>query len=478
MQNTEISLPRKSPKELGISSKHVISFLDRLKAHHIELHSFMLLRHGHVAAEGWWQPYTPELPHMLFSLSKSFTSTAIGMAVHEGILTLDDPLVSYFPEDLPGEASSNLAAMQIRHLLMMGTGHSDDTMGSLHKAEDGNWARAFLKLPVEFEPGTHFLYNTGATYMLSAILQKASGQNLLEFLHNRLFKPLGIQNPTWETCPRGIHTGGYGLSITTEDIAKFGQLYLQKGVWHGQRLIEEDWIEEATSKQIANGDGGDSDWSQGYGYQFWRCRHDIYRGDGAFGQYCIVLPEQDAVIAMTAGTGDLQAVLNCVWDELLGGFLAEPQETDEHSGELMERLDQLHLDLPQLQAGSELETEISGRNYVLEENEFSINNFRFDFEQDTVYLSFKDAEEGYRIPLGRHDWAFSQSRLFNRQELRTAASFTWKSTDTLLLTIRGVETPFGLTYEVHFGEDTIDIHHWINVPFGSNEDKHILGRAE
>ncbi|MBW7461807.1 serine hydrolase, partial [Paenibacillus sepulcri] len=152
-----------------------------------------------------------------------------------------------------------------------------------------------LAAPVEHEPGTHFVYNSGATYMLSAILQKVTGQTLLEYLQPRLIEPLGIKGAAWDVCPRGINVGGWGLNVTTEDIARFGQLYLQKGMWNGQRLLTEEWIAEATSSQISNGDGGVNDWAQGYGYQFWRCRHGVYRGDGAFGQFCIVMPEQDAV---------------------------------------------------------------------------------------------------------------------------------------------------------------------------------------
>ncbi|MEC0242325.1 serine hydrolase [Paenibacillus dokdonensis] len=478
MQNTDVSLPRKSPEELGISSKNVIGFLDGLKAHNIELHSFMFLRHGNVAAEGWWSPYAPELPHMLFSLSKSFTSTAIGMAVHEGILTLDDQVISFFPEDLPEEVPHHLAAMQIRHLLMMGTGHDKDTMDALHEAEDGNWAKAFLSLPVDHEPGTHFLYNTGATYMLSAILQKASGQNLLQFLHNRLFEPLGIQHPTWETCPRGIHTGGFGLNITTEDIAKFGQLYLQKGMWQGQRLIEEQWIDEATSKQISNGDGGDSDWAQGYGYQFWRCRHGVYRGDGAFGQFCIVLPEHDAVIAMTSGTNDLQGVLNVVWEHLLDALLPEPVDVDEWSGELKERLEQLHLEPPQIGLDSLREAQIGGRTYKLEENELKIENLSIEFEKDAAVLTLQGFDGEHKLKLGRHHWMIGQSQLFNRQDGYFAGSFTWKTTEALLLTIRGIETPFCLSLEAQYqDEDTLEIQQGINVSFGPTEGKPILGRA-
>lgn len=477
MQKTVTPLPRKSPEELGISPQKVIGFLDGLKERGLEIHSLMILRHGHVAAEGWWAPYAPELPHMLFSLSKSFTSTAIGRAVQEGILTLDDPVVSFFPEDLPAEVSEHLAAMQIRHLLMMGTGHDKDTMDALHQAEDGNWVKAFLALPVPHEPGTHFLYNTGATYMLSAILQKASGQRLLDYLQSRLFEPLGILSPTWQTCPRGIHTGGFGLNVTTEDIAKFGQLYLQKGVWQGKRLIEEAWIEEATGKRISNGDGADSDWAQGYGYQFWRCRHGVYRGDGAFGQFCIVMPEQDGVIAITAGTGDLQGVLQCVWDHLLEAFLPEPAEAVERSSELKERLAKLSLDLPRFEPRSQLEAQIGGRRYDLEENGLSLQGFRIDFDEDSASLTLIKEEGDETLSLGRHEWSFGQTSVFGGADTRMASSFTWRSPDELLLTIRGIETPFCITMGVRFTEEALEIRHRFNVSFGGDEEHPIRGKA-
>ena len=167
------------------------------------------------------------------------------------------------------------------------------------------------------KPGTHFLYNTPATYMLSAIVQKVTGITVLDYLRPRLFEPLGIENPQWDTSPQGISLGGYGLSVRTEDIARFGQLYLQKGVWMGKRLVPSAWIDAATTRQTSSGSNPTSDWEQGYGYQFWRSRHGLYRGDGAFGQFCIVMPEQDAVVAITSGGRDMQAVMNLVWEKLL-----------------------------------------------------------------------------------------------------------------------------------------------------------------
>ena len=227
------ALPRSAPEAQGVSSSAILAFLEDVEEHIPELHSVMLLRHGRVLAEGWWAPYAAQHPHMLYSLSKSFTATAIGMAVAEGRLTVDDLVLSFFPEQAPAAPDANLRMMRVRHLLSMSTGHDGDTSGRVFSQR--NWVNAFLSLPVEHEPGTHFCYNTAATYLLSAILQKLTGEKLL-YLRPRLLRPLGITGATWESCPLGINTGGFGLSVKTEDIARFGQLYLNNGLWHGRRL--------------------------------------------------------------------------------------------------------------------------------------------------------------------------------------------------------------------------------------------------
>ena len=303
-----VALPRSTPEAQGVPSAAILAFVEAAEKNVDALHSLMVLRHGQVVAEGWWGPYRRDDPHVLFSLSKSFTSTGIGLAIAEGKLSLDDTVLSFFPEDAPAEPSENLKAMRVRDLLSMSTGHHADAIEPFPYMDPAvSQTRAFLALPVAHKPGTHFVYNTPASFMLSAIVQKVSGTPLVDYLRPRLFEPLGIRNPKWEATPKGVSLGGFGLSVTTEDIARFGQLYLQKGEWNGKRLLPAEWVAAATSRQVSNGSNPASDWDQGYGYQFWRCRHGVYRGDGAFGQYCIVMPEQDAVIAITSGVRDMQA---------------------------------------------------------------------------------------------------------------------------------------------------------------------------
>ena len=313
-------LPRSTPEAQGISSAAVRAYLEAADREVKTMHSFMLVRHGKVIAEAWWKPEAAEKPHQMWSLSKSFTSTAVGMAVADGKLKVEDKVVSFFPEDAPATVSENLKAMSVKDLLTMSAGH--DVEAKVRGTE--HWARTFLAHPVPHLPGTHFRYNTPATYMLSAIVTRVTGQSVLDYLQPRLFQPLGITNPEWDASPQGVTLGGYGLMVRTEDIAKFGQLYLQKGEWNGKQLIPASWVAEASAKQVSNDAGNNdpdkSDWAQGYGYQFWQCRHGAFRGDGKDGQFCIVLPEQDAVVAITANTGDMQKELNLVWDYLLPAF--------------------------------------------------------------------------------------------------------------------------------------------------------------
>lgn len=472
-------IPRSRPEEQGVSSVAISAFLDDVQMKGLELHSLMLVRYGHVVAEGWWAPYEASLPHMMFSLSKSFTSTAIGLAVSEGLMTLDDAVISYFPDELPEEVVSNLAEMRIRHLLMMGTGHAEDTMETILKRADGDWASAFLSCPVEHEPGTHFVYNSGATYMLSAILQKVAGQTLLAYLQPRLFEPLGIAGASWESCPRGVNTGGWGLSIKTEDIARFGMLYLQKGVWNNQRILSEEWINEATSKRISNGDGGENDWAQGYGYQFWLCRHGVYRGDGAFGQYCIVMPEHNAVIAITSGVKDMQAVMNVVWEHLLPAMKSELLESaDELAESLTVRLSELSIVQPFMQTHSLLEDSITAKTYHIDENEQDLDAFSVQFSHGDAVLAFNSKFGEQVIRLGRGTWHEGTVQISPEQEAKALSYFTWINDHTVELTVRLIDTPFGIKFECTFiNDDEISLKQTTNVAFGPVELLELKGRA-
>ncbi len=471
-------LPRSTPESQGISSRAVLAFVEALECKIEYPNSVMLLRHGQVVAEGWWHPFAPEYRHTLFSLSKSFTSTAVGLAVTEGLLSVDDAVVSFFPEDLPAEVSPNLAAMRVRHLLSMSTGHAVDTTEFLRGGANENWARAFLARPVEHEPGTVFVYNSGATYMLSAIVQKVTGQKVIDFLRPRLFNPLGITDPWWEECPRGINVGGWGLNIRTEDIARFGQLYLQKGEWQGRQLVPAAWVEEATAWHVANDNGGTPEWQQGYGYQFWRCRHNIYRGDGAFGQFCVVMPEQDAVLAMTNGTSDLQGVLDLAWEHLLPAMCdgALPEDAAAQAA-LSAKLTALELPMPEGAAGSPVAERVSGRSFVLEANDWGLQAAEFEFAGHGVTLRLTGAGEPLWIGIGQGLWMPGATLELGLRKLgKVAAAGAWSAEDTYVARIWAYETPFCITATCHFEGDQVTLSLAFNVGMRPAEPTVIKGR--
>ena len=318
------ALPRSTPEAEGVSSTGISKYLKAVKEKGQDLHSLMVLRHGKIVAEYWFDDNAAGKKHVMNSVSKAFTSMAVGFAVAENRLKLSDKVISFFPNDLPATISPYLAELQVRDLLTMTVGHNADSTASI-KTQEGNWERKFLALPIENKPGTKFVYNTMGIYMLSAIVQKVTGKKLIDYLYPRLFRPLGIVGAEWETSPSGVNTGGWGLYIKTEDMAKLGQLLLQKGNWKGKQILPESWIDEATTAKITQAPvwvtpgtkAKDSDWMQGYGYQLWRCRHNSYRADGAQGQFIIVVPEKDAVIVTTANIEDMQAEINLIWDYLL-----------------------------------------------------------------------------------------------------------------------------------------------------------------
>ncbi|HQY95273.1 serine hydrolase [Caldilinea sp.] len=470
-------LPHCTPEAQGVASAAILAFLDAVARDGVGLHSLMLVRHGHVIADGWWAPYAPELLHMLFSLSKSFVSTAIGLAVTEGRLSVDDPVLRLFPEEAPPVVSDALAAMRVRHLLTMSTGHDADVTQGTTAAPDGNWVKAFLAQPVQHQPGTHFAYNSAATYMLSAIVQRLTGETVLAYLGPRLLKPLGIEGATWQSCPRGVNVGGWGLNLRTEDIACFGQLYLQQGEWQGRQLIPTAWVQEATAWQVSNGADPRSDWAQGYGYQFWRCRHHAYRGDGAFGQFCLVIPDQGAVVAMTAGEQDMQRMLNLVWAHLLPAMHSAPLAEDAvAAATLKQRLASLVLPPVSGAQASPAAMQVSGRRYSFRPNQQQIKEMSLTFVENGCELVITDRFGEHRIVCGYGEWRRGATRLESGELQRVAVSGAWTDVDTFTIQLAYNATPFCPRITCRFDNDRLHYQYVANVAFGRRARPQLVGR--
>lgn len=493
-KTTSTALPRSTPELQGVDSKGIIDFIDAVNNSKNEFHSFIFLRHGKVVAEGWWNPYRADLKHTMYSTSKSFTSTAVGFAVSEGLMTVNDKVISFFPDDLPDSISPNLAELKVKDLLSMAAGQDPEPFSIVMK--DSNWVKAFLAAPIVHKPGTVFLYNSLATYMLSAIVQKVTGEKVKDYLTPRLFEPLAIEGYDWEVDPKGINTGGWGLRIKTEDMAKFGQLLLQKGKWNGKQIIPEAWVEEATTKKIDQNpnatpeDLANNSWVQGYCYQFWRCRHNAFRADGAYGQYIIVMPDQDAVVAIQAESPDMQNEINLVWDYLLPAIKEDKLPANAESNELLkQKLQALTLPVPEKKVDEQLAAKINDKTYQLGDNQKQWKSISFEFNGDECEATFVTEQTEYPITFKSGSWAYAETPMLGPNLLlgakahyddilpdKIAAAFTCPDSTTLKLVLRYIETPHTETITCVFDGDQVKVN--VNYSQSPGSVPEFTGRLE
>jgi CubicO group peptidase (beta-lactamase class C family) len=485
---TGAGLPRSLPEAEGVSSAGILRFIEAAEKSRNELHSFMFLRHGKVIAEGWWDPYKPALRHTIYSAGKTFTSTAVGFAVNENLLKLSDKVISFFPNDLPDTISSYLAQLTVRDLLTMSDGQEPDPTFAIG-SKSRNWVKAFLATPIVNKPGTVFLYNSMETFMLSAIVQKVTGQKLIDYLKPRLFDPLGIVGVDWEENLLSVNTGGWGLRLKTEDMARVGQLYLQKGNWNGNQILPAAWIEEATKEKIFRNPGlaqskkDSSDWEQGYGYQIWICRHHAYRADGAFGQYIIVFPEQDAVIAIQAESPDMQDELNLVWEYLLPSFKKDKLPNDQKSLiALKVKLSSLGI-LPVTGSFSAFTANKNMiKTFILEPNESQIGSVVIEIKDSVCHFIMNTGADTYNLYFGAGKWKSGQTNKpgpsyfsYARENYalllpyKVAGNFYWKDEQTLVMVLRYVESPHTETFTCHFEGKKLSVDQEYSLDFGKKK---------
>jgi len=438
-----VPLPRSTPEREGLKSAAIERLIRKMDASPtVAPHGLIVMRHGKVVAEAHWAPYRAQVPHMLYSVSKSVTGTAIGMAVEEGILSLDDKLSDIFADLWDARAERNLKHVTIRHLLTMSVGIRFDEIGSAVAQE---WERMYLESRPRFKAGERFEYNSMNTYMLAAALKRRAGVPMTEYLRTRLYEPLGIANYDWELCPDGIEKGGWGLALTLEDAAKIGQLYLNGGVWNvngeQRRLLSEEWVRESTGNRIDTPDG---ECRCGYGYQIWVSPiKGGYQFNGAYGQYIIMLPQYDAVVAVNGGAANLFPESKL--DELVQEFFAEGC-TDTHceeNAEDTERLAALVKGLrlsafPALEGATDpagifpaVCGALSGREYRAEKNIASvftmslqsvhsnytegIGSIRFAEQDGALLMTFREGEEENTLALYADD-AYHEQHIIRRGE--------------------------------------------------------------
>lgn len=461
-------LERSTPEAEGIRPDAIDDLVQALDRRRLGVHSLMILRHGRVVAERWWSPYEAGRPHMMFSVSKSFTAMAVGMAQAEDRLSIDEPLLGCFPSYASPAARRNMAGVTVRHLLTMATGHETDTIAVMRALPEEDWVRLFMEVPRVFAPGSHFLYNSGASFVLSALVAARTGHQLLDYLAPRLFEPLGMAPPYWEATERGINLGATGLLLRTEELACFGQLCLQRGRWRDRQLVPSQWVDEATGPRIPTGTEPEDDWAQGYGYQFWRSRHGSYRADGAFGQFALVLADLDVVVAITAGSTDTHQVLGTVWSYLLpgvghdapSGAPAErraPTGADLHGSPPQVRSDALSLPVPEfLSPDPPTAALVQGRCMRLPANSLGVDAVTLRFDDDAIILETHDAAgRSESLPAGRRTWAPGSSEIWPHEALDavvTASRGGWVDEHTLEVHCQCVETPFRRVWRFCFAD--------------------------
>ncbi len=411
----------------------------------LEVNGLVLLQKGQPVLEWYREPYRRGVPQLLYSLSKSFVSVAVGIACDQGLLKLDDAVISFFPDKRPDEIAPHLSAMRIRHLLSMTAGHETDIYPIIVSQQD--WASTFLAQAVEQEPGTHYRYSTMSTYMLSAIVERVSGMNLVDFLMPTLFEPLNIARPVWETCPLGVTAGGMGLSLSTEDVAKFGQMLLDGGTYNGKRIISAEYVALASAEQSDNRIGVSPqriDSRQGYGFQFHLCRFGAYRGDGSFGQLCLVSPKHGLVVAANCAfpsMAKLQPLLNRIF-ELSGENAELPVQTD--------------------------------RTYRLGDNPAELQTVTFHavpdgFELTMEYGGKEARSEVLPFTYGQSvetQGIFVKDLMLHRQRVVTSVERPPGDRTVLQLKLHYIETPYVVTYTIQAVEEHIQLSFAINVSFG------------
>ncbi len=475
-EKRKISLERADyPEQVGVSSKEVAELIKDFKESNIEVHSIMILRHGKVAFETWADPYSPDMPHAMYSVSKSFTSAAVGFAVNEGLISLDTRLIDIFPEFRKEEPDGNLEMLSVHHLLCMQSGKSVSVFTDKGKNQ---WIKDFFDAPWKFRPGDGWEYISENQYMLCAMLVRVTGMSVIDYLTPRLFAPLGIDIPFWEHDIDGIEAGGWGLFLKTEDLAKFTLCYQQKGMFNGKQVIPADWVHKSQKIQSDNSAVNRSPDSQsGYGYCFWRCAGlNGYRADGMFSQFGIVAKDYDASFILTAGEIDEQKVRDCIWRHFPKCLIENDSEETPEEKPALAPLDD---DLPAMQR-SLLEDWLHGKKMKFSKNMFlaaagfpasmlpmpivymsgdragGITDVVFEFFEDTCTMSWAEGDEQNTIVCGMDGKPRRSPMTLAQMPFTANATAAWTTQNELTIHMRPIEAVCQRIIKFTFDEDDVE----------------------
>jgi CubicO group peptidase (beta-lactamase class C family) len=405
LKSVEDALP--DPNNAAAVRAATTSLIAATGDENIDLHSILVMQRGEMLAEHYLEPFGPDIPHRMYSVTKSFTSSAIGLAVGEGRMTVDDRIVDIFPELVPHDVDPNTAGLRVRDLLTMTAGHVN-YRGTAHRPSVT--VARFIAEAAGVAPGSRFDYSNPSSYMLGAIVERVTGMAMPDYLKPRLLDPLRIELRHWVKSDEGVTNGGWGLHLTTRELSRFGQMLLQNGQWEGKQLLPESWVAEATGKRTPSwGNAGMGDWVEGYGYQYWRGRHNSVRADGLLGQFCILLRDHDALVVTTAGTMSTQRLLDLVWEKLVPALAGGGSPGNESGFPV----------LATAAATSPRAAELNGRRFALGEpflpptrtfgNQLTLDAIACEPGPDDAALLLTDSLATYRLPIGINRWASGAS---------------------------------------------------------------------
>ncbi len=454
----------KTPEEVGVSSKVVNDFMNAIEAENVNIHSFMVIRHGKVAAECYRAPFTADRPHAMYSVSKTFTATAIGIAEGEGLLSMNDLVKDYFPDYTKDLNDPRLERLTIRHLITMSSGKDPSLLNDKSKCD---WIEYFFKCPWYAEPGEKYKYISENIYMLCAILTRVTGMSVRDYLQPRLFEPLGIDYPFWETDANGIEAGGWGLYVKTEDVAKLMLCYQHDGKFRNKQVIPAEFAKAAHEAQTDNSANCYADSNNGYGYCLWICGlPNTYRCDGMFSQFGIVFEDYDALFVMTSAIPPEQEARDFLWRFIPAMFLDETKDNGDTSVPgLKERLQNAVLETPcEKSAVSPLQAKIDGKTirfnkkiflnligfpmsmlplavtYMTTDKAGNIDNVKFTFGDGTLDMYWTEGDESNTVTAGLDGrFVYGEMRL-GGIDYKVCCTAKWKADDTLFVQVRPIET--------------------------------------
>ena len=449
-----------SPSAQGVDAAGIGALLDVIEAHPgIDPHGVIIQRHGHRIVEGYWAPHTADRTRLVYSLSKSFTGTALALQLGEGRLMLDDLVSEHLPDMFDDEIPEATRRMRIRHIASMATGHDHETLLEALVLDGADPVNGFLHIAPDAEPGTVFAYNQPPVLTLATILERLAGESLVDYLRPRLLDPLGVADFRWTHAPTGVSLGFSGVYTNLDAVARLGQLYLDDGTWGGRRLLPEGWVTDASSVHIPNvGTSDDLDWQQGYGFQLWTSRHG-FRGDGAYGQYMVVLPEHDAVVAMFSCTDQMQTVLDAMWEHLLPAMGDGGSRSADAA--LAERLSTLEVPTAARRVGGGA-PEVPSMTFERRPDTASHSTVT-GIDTTGSAMTVHEDDRTFEVPL-TEGWTVVDSWL--------AASATSRGDGTAAVHLAFTETPHRIEIELHPADGTF-VAHWPLVPFGAGRDNHL-----